>query len=63
MINGGNYFENDVTREIDRLRESNADLLAALKALVNDFDKSVWTSEPMLIKARAAIQKAERGTS
>ena len=52
-------FSNDVTREIDRLREANADLLEALKALVNDFDKSVWTSEPMLIKARAAIQKAE----
>ena len=56
-------FSNGWISEVERLRKSNADLLEALKALVNDFDKSVWTSEPMLIKARAAIQKAERGTS
>jgi hypothetical protein len=35
------------------------DLLEALRDLVNDFDRSVWTKDPMLIKARAAIAKAE----
>jgi hypothetical protein len=35
------------------------DLLEALTDLVNDFDRSVWTKDPMLIKARAAIAKAE----
>lgn len=29
----------------------------ALAALVRDFDKSVWTAEPMLIDARAALAK------
>ena len=52
-------FSNGWISEVERLRKSNADLLEALKALVNDFDKSVWTSEPMLIAARAAILKAE----
>lgn len=33
--------------------------LAALKALVADFDKSVITKDPMLVEARAAITEAE----
>lgn len=35
------------------------DLLAALKNLVADFDQSVQTTDPMLVEARAAIDKAE----
>lgn len=35
------------------------DLLVALRNLVDDFDKSVQTTDPMLIEARAAIAKAE----
>ena len=44
-----------------RLIAAAPELLAALKNLVNDFDKSVWTEAPMLIEARAAIAKAEGG--
>jgi hypothetical protein len=35
------------------------DLLAALEALVADFDASVITTCPMLVAARAAIAKAK----
>lgn len=38
------------------------DLLIALKNLVDDFDKSVQTTDPMLIEARAAIARAEGRT-
>ena len=34
-------------------------LLAALENLVNDFDKSVQTTDPMLVEARAAIAEAK----
>ncbi len=54
-------------KQLDEETRANANLIAAapelleaLKNLVNDFDKSVWTTEPMLIAARAAIAKAER---
>lgn len=36
-----------------------ADLFRALKNLVEDFDRTVWTKDPMLIEARAALAKAE----
>lgn len=42
-----------------RLIAAAPELLAALKALVADFDASVVTTDPMLIEARAAIAKAE----
>jgi hypothetical protein len=38
-------------------------LLAALRNLVADFDKSVQTTDPMLIEARAAIAKAQGGAA
>ena len=41
-----------------RLIAAAPDLLAALTDLVNDFDRSVWTTSPMLINARAAIARA-----
>ena len=33
-------------------------LLAALVDLVEDFDRSVWTTDPMLVEAREAIALA-----
>lgn len=35
-------------------------LLTALKNLVNDFDETVQTKDPMLVEARAAIAEAEQ---
>lgn len=40
-----------------RLIAAAPELLAALTALVADFDKSVQTTDPMLVDARAAIAK------
>ncbi len=52
--------------EVDRLRAVNADLLEALKAMVEDYEGayggSLDETPTCLINARAAIARAEGGT-
>ena len=56
----GQFMEpgTDETHANARLIAAAPELLAALQNLVADFDKSVITTDPMLIEARAAIAKA-----
>lgn len=35
------------------------ELLAALESVIKDFDRSVWTADPMLVEIRALIAKAK----
>ena len=62
-----NTFENEWTKEIDRLQAEKAELLKALKNMVREWVEIVGdetensTPADTLEKARAAIAKAERG--
>lgn len=60
---GRSYGSNFSSGANARLWAAAPDLLEALRDLVDDFDRSVWTKEPMLVKARAAIAKAEGGAA
>jgi hypothetical protein len=53
------FAEFRAATELRRLHEVNAELLEALKAMVKDFDGCYAEGEPAMIKARAAIAKAE----
>jgi hypothetical protein len=66
-------FENDVTREIDRLREQNSSLLTALKMclpmmegwvegshLIEGFARKVNREDRILARVKGVIEQAEK---
>ena len=54
-------MENEWTKEIDRLRAENEDLLEALEQLADDKGAAYWTPEETRQIARAAIAKEGGG--